>query len=151
MKNELVVSGHAVGESNYHIILTPAYRRDVFRESLLQELTIAYVVSKLKQLHVQLLTYNFGPDHLHLFVSNVRFVGEIELIRQIKGYSSYMLSRGHRFLFEDKLYGDKFWSYGHFYRSVDTVNKETVEHYIDESQDKHWKKITQQESLFAYT
>lgn len=81
MKELLVVSGHAIGESNYHIVLTPAYRRDVFREPLLQELTIGYIIIKLNQLKVQLLAYEFGPDHIHLFVSNVRFVSEIELIR----------------------------------------------------------------------
>ena len=151
MRTELVVSGHAVGESNYHIILTPAYRQDIFRDALTRELTMAYIATKLKELRVELLSYNFGPDHLHLFVCNVRFVSEIELIRHIKGYSSYMMRRGHKFLFDDKLYGDKFWSYGHFYRSVGVVNKETVQHYIEESQSKHWEKITQQPTLLAYT
>ena len=64
MKEELVVSSHAVGESNFHIQLT--------------------------------------------FVSNVRFVSEVEMIRQIKGYSSYMMRKGHRYFFDDKLWGNKF-------------------------------------------
>ena len=87
VKDVLVVSGHAVGESNFHIVLTPAYRRDVFRCKLTRELTIAYITTKLEELRVLLLAYDFGPDHLHLFVSNVRHVSEIELIRQTKGYS----------------------------------------------------------------
>lgn len=151
MKDKLVVSGHAIGESNYHIVLTPAYRRDVFRNTLLQELTMAYIAGKLEQLHVQLLAYDFGPDHLHLFVCNVRFVSEIEFIRQIKGYSSFMLRKAHRYLFENKLWGNKFWSHGHFYRSVGAVNKETVKHYIEQTQSKHWEKVNHQQSLLAYT
>jgi len=150
MKKELVVSSHAVGESNYHLQLTPAYRRDIFLSTLVMELTLAYILMKLNQLNVQLLAYNFGPDHLHLFVSNVRFVSEIELIRQIKGYSSYMMRKRHWDLFRDKLWGKKFWSEGHFYRSVGEVNKETMHHYIKECQEKHWDKTRGQKSLIVY-
>lgn len=150
MTEKLMTSGHAVGESNYHIVLTPAYRQDIFREHLIQELTIAYIATKLKEFKVHLLAFDFGPDHLHLFVSNVRFIGEIELIRQLKGYSSYMMRKGHSTLFAHKLWGDKFWSYGHFYRSVGAVNKETVRHYVEESQSKHWKTAIPQQTLLGF-
>jgi len=151
MKDKLTVSGHAVGESNYHIILTPAYLRDVFREPMLRELTMAYIAQKFKEFKVELLAFDFGPDHLHMFISNVRLISEVELIRQIKGYSSFMLRRGHKHLFEHKLWGKKFWTYGHFYRSVGAVNKETVKHYVEHSQSKHWETTKQQQTLFAYT
>ena len=150
MANELVASAHTVGESNFHLLLTPAYRRAVFRAPLLQELTIAYIKMKLDKFRVQLLAYNFGPDHLHLFIANLRFVGEAELVRQIKGFSSFMLRKGHSHLFADLLWGDKFWSEGHFYRSVGAVNKKTVQHYIEECQEKHWQKVRQQQTLLAF-
>ena len=150
MKPELVVSSHAVGESNYHLQFTPAYRQDIFHDKLVQELTFAYILTKLKKLKVQLLAYNYGPDHLHLFVSNVRFVSEIELVRQTKGFSSYMMRRGHWNMFRHKLWGKKFWSEGHFYRSVGVVTKETMKHYIEESQDKHWDKTKEQRSLVEF-
>ena len=41
MNTELIASAHAVGESNYHIQLTPAYRRDIFSDPLVAELTIS--------------------------------------------------------------------------------------------------------------
>ena len=150
MKTELIVSSHAVGESNYHLQLTPAYRRKIFRKKMVAELTMAYIMTKLKELKVHLLAYNFGPDHLHVFVSNVRFVSEIELMRQIKGYSSYMMRKGHWYMFKEKLWGKKFWSEGHFYRSVGAVNKDTMQHYIEECQAKHWDKKKQQTSLAEY-
>jgi len=145
LKMELVVSQHAVGESNYHIQLTPAYRQAVFEEALLRELTIAYIAEKLKQFKVILAGYGFGPDHLHLFVSNVRFISEVEMVRQMKGFSSFMLRRGHAFLFKDKLWGKKFWSEGHFYRSVGAVTKESMQWYVTEGQKKHWQKYTFEE------
>ena len=150
MNTELVVSSSSVGESNFHLQLTPAYRRDIFTNALVRELTLAYIVQKMKEHKVKILAYNFGPDHLHLFVANVRHIGEIELVRQVKGFSSYMMRKGHWTLFRDKLWGKKFWSEGHFYRSVGMVTKETMKHYIEECQDKHWQRTKEQKTLFAY-
>lgn len=142
MKNELIKSGHAVGESNFHLQLTPAYRRDIFRDEQVAELTLAYILEKLYELNVVIEGYGFGPDHLHLFVSNVRFVSEVELVRQAKGYSSRMMRKNFWRLFKAKLWGNKFWTKGHFYRSVGAVNSETMKHYIEESQEKHWEKVS---------
>ena len=103
MEIKLIKSSHAIAESNYHLTLTPAYRQDIFVDKLVRELTLGYILQKLKQLKIEMLAYNCGPDHLHLFVCNVRFVSEIELVRQIKGYSSYMMGKGHLNLFRHKL------------------------------------------------
>ena len=147
MEPELIRSSHAVGESNYHIQLTPAYRQDIFEDERVRELTLAYILEKLLEHKVVLTAYGFGPDHLHLFVSNVRFVSEIKLVQEIKGYSSYMMRRGHWQMFHDKLWGDKFWSEGHFYRTVGAVTKESMHWYITEGQKKHWQKYTYEQYL----
>jgi len=141
MEKELIVSGGAIGESNFHIQLTPAYRTGLFFDEQIAELTLAYILEKLIALKVQIVAYNYGPDHLHLFVANVRFVSEVELVRQIKGYSSFMMRKHFKSLFKKVLWGKKFWTEGHFYRSVGAVNKETMKHYIEDCQDKHWNKI----------
>ena len=141
MENELILSSHAVGEINFHIQLTPAFRQDIFEDENVAELTLAYILEKISKLKVEIVAYNFGPDHLHLFVANLRFVSEIEFVKQIKGYSSRMMRKNFWHLFKKKLWGKKFWSEGHFYRSVGAVNKETMKHYIEECQDKHWEKI----------
>jgi putative transposase len=158
MKMELIKSSHAVGESNFHIQLTPAYRQDVFIDEQVSELTLAYIAEKLIELKVVLLGYGFGPEHLHLFVANVRFVSEVKLVKEIKGYSSYKMRKHFSHLFKSKLYGKKFWTEGHFYRSVGAVNAETMKHYVEESQEKHWEKkqleqekaIVLQKNLFDF-
>ena len=103
---------------------------------------MAFILEKLVDLKVAIVAYNYGPDHLHLFVANVRGVSEIELVRQIKGYSSYKMRKHFSYLFRSKLWGKKFWSEGHFYRSVGAVNKETMKHYIEDCQDKHWTRAS---------
>lgn len=142
MEMKLIVSAHAVGESNYHLQFTPAYRRGIFNDALVRELTLGYIYQKLKQHKVVLSGYGFGPDHFHMFVSNVRFISEVELARQTKGFSSYMMRKGHCELFRSKLWGKKFWSEGHFYRSVGAVTKESMKWYITKGQEKHWQKFT---------
>ena len=138
---KLIKSGNAVGESNFHIQLTPAYRQDVFKDEQVAELTLAFIIEKLKELKVILVGYGFGPDHLHLFLANVRFIGETELVRQIKGYSSYKMRKYFFGLFKNELWGKKFWSGGHFYRTVGAVNYETMNRYVQESQGKHWESV----------
>ena len=140
MKTELIKSNHAVGESNFHIQITPAFRQPIFADENVAELTLAYILEKMVKLKVEILGYGFGPDHLHLFVANVRFVSEVELVKQIKGFSSRMMRKNFWSLFKHLLWGKKFWTEGHFYRSVGEVNKTTMKHYIEECQDKHWEK-----------
>ena len=149
MEMKLIKSSHAVGESNFHIQLTPAYRQDVFVNEQVAELTLAYIAEKLIECKVISLGYGFGPEHLHLFVANVRFVSEVELVRKIKGYSSYKMRKHFKKLFSEKLYGKKFWTEGHFYRSVGAVNAETMKHYVEDCQEKHWnkKKIRQEQAI----
>ena len=108
MKTELIKSSHSVGESNFHIQLTPAFRRPVFADENVAELTLAYILEKMIELKVEILGYGFGPDHLHLFVANLRFVSEIEFVRQIKGFSSRMMRKNFWNLFKHLLWGKSF-------------------------------------------
>ncbi len=105
---ELIKSSHTIGESNFHIQLTPAYRQDVFNDEQVSELTLAYIIEKLNKFKVVLLGYGFGPEHLHLFVANVRFISEVKLIKEIKRYISYKMRKHFSYLFKTKLYGKKF-------------------------------------------
>ena len=152
MATELARSAHSVGESNLHLQITPAYRRDVFADPLVRELTVSYLLQKAQNLNIHVAAIECGPDHAHLFITNWKNYSPAELARQLKGYSSFMMRTGHQELFEDKLWGKKFWSAGYFYRTVGAVNAETVKRYIQEGQEKHWKEINAktQKTLLTY-
>ncbi len=138
MTNELRASGHTVGETNLHLQFTPAYRRDIFSNKLVRELTVAYVLQRSKKMKVDIAAIECGPDHLHLFVRNWKNWKIPVLAGQLKAYSSRLMRKGHRYLFDDKLWGKKFWSAGYFHRTVGVVTAETVKKYIVEGQQKHW-------------
>jgi len=153
MGNELRSSGHTVGETNLHLQFTPAYRREIFREPLARELTIAYIVQRSQQMKVEIAAIECGPDHLHLFVKQWKNWKIPVLAGQLKTYSSRNMRKGHIFLFSKKLWGKKFWSAGYFHRTVGAVTAETVKRYIAEGQKKHWKQIPkkEQKTLLNYS
>jgi len=138
MKIETRSYSHAVGEFNYHIQLTPAYRRDIFAEEKVMKLTKAYLSAKIDELKIELVAIEFGPDHVHIFVANCKNHAPCNLLQQLKGFSSRMMRKNHWNLFKHKLWGKKFWSEGYFCRSIGSTTTEAVEFYIKESQDKHW-------------
>lgn len=138
MKIETHSYSHAVGEFNFHIQITPAYRKKIFADEKIKKLTKAYLVAKIEELKLNLVAIEFGPDHVHLFVANCKNYAPCKIIQFLKGFSSRMMRKNHFELFRMFLWGDKFWSEGYFCRSIGETTSEAVEHYIKESQEKHW-------------
>ncbi len=150
MTNELKSSWHTIGETNLHLQFTPVYRRDIFSDKLVRELTIAYVIQRSKEMKVDIAAIECGPDHLHLFVKNWKNWKIPVLAGSLKSYSSRLMRKGHKQFFENKLWGRKFWSAGYFHRTVGAVNAETVKKYIEEGQKKHWLEQEQQAQTLLY-
>ena len=152
MGKELRSSAHTVGESNLHLQFTPAYRRDIFENELVRELTVAYLLERAKQLKIFVSAIDCGPDHIHLFVEHWKNWAIKDIARELKSYASRKMRKGHHKLFSDKLWGKKFWSSGYFHRTVGVVNAETVKRYVEQSQGKHWEIKTKinQKTLLSY-
>jgi putative transposase len=138
MKFEVLSYSHAVGEFNYHIQITPAYRQGAMEDDKVDRLVKAYITAKLDELKVRIVTMRGGKEHLHIFVADCKNIAPPELIRQLKGFSSFMMRKNHWNLFRHLLWDKKFWSEGYFCRSIGSTTTESVEYYIEHSQDKHW-------------
>ncbi len=150
--NSYQSSAHCVGESNWHLQFTPAYRRPIFEDQLTRELTIAYLVEATQDLGIHVGAIDCGPDHIHLFLQGTRKFSVVEVVQKLKGSSSYKMRKGHRYLFCDQLWGDKFWSAGYFYQTVGAITTESVKEYILKGQQKHWvTEAKEQKMLFNYT
>ena len=141
MEIVLVKTSSSVGESNLHLQLTPAYRRDIFGDDGVWDLTKIYIGEKLMKMKILLLSAECGPDHAHFFLANWKNYAIPDIVQGIKGFSSRMMRKHHKKLFEKKLWGEKFWSEGYFYRTVGMVTKDSVKFYIEKSQKKHWKAL----------
>ena len=141
MKLTICSYSHAVGEFNYHIQITPAYRREAMEDERVMKLIKAYISSKLDELRIKIVAMKGGPDHLHIFVANCKNIAPAKLIQQLKGFSSYMIRKNHFNLIRSYLWGNKFWSAGYFCRSIGATTTDAVEFYIKYSQNKHWKNV----------
>lgn len=138
---ELVRTSSSVGEINLHLQLTPAYRRDIFADKQVRELTKIYFLEKAKQMGILVAALDFGPDHFHAFISNWKHYSIEKLVNLLKGFTSHMMRKHHWNLFRHKLWGKKFWSEGYFYRTVGVVTADAVKYYVEHSQQKHWKAV----------
>lgn len=136
--DELKHSRHCVGGSNYHIQLTAKYRCRVFSLKELRPLLKAIILMKLTELGVKLGAIQYGPDHVHLFLTDCRKYSVPELVQYIKGFSSWYLRKNYMDLIKPYLWCDAFWTGGYFYESVGRVTTETVRYYIERQQGKHW-------------
>jgi putative transposase len=149
--NKLRSGRHCVGEANLHLQLTPAYRQVVFSSRVLRDITTSLFYEQAQKLGVNLAAIDYGLDHVHLFVEDWRCWSVSNLAQRFKGAISHELRQKYAYLFEDKLWGSKFWSGGYFYRTVGAVTAETVKKYVAESQTKHWQNVSnEQKTLLVY-
>ncbi|KAF0138536.1 MAG: putative transposase [Stygiobacter sp.] len=146
-------NAHSIGEANWHLQFTPAYRRPIFRDPIVRELTIAYLFEAAAELGVHIGAMECGPDHIHLFVQETRKVSIIAAVQKLKGYTSKKMREAHQPLLREWLWGEKFWSAGYFYQTVGTITAASVKEYILKGQEKHWKGShdIRQKTLFNYT
>ena len=135
---EINQNRHSLGGSNYHMQFTPKRRKTVYRNRRIQALVKAAFEYKAFKLGVTIEALEFGPNHVHLFISNCRKYSVPQLVQHFKGYSSRIV-RKH--LPYDVMYynnGRTFWSGGYFYESIGRVTSDVVKFYIERQQKKHW-------------
>ncbi len=89
-------------------------------------------------LGVKMEACEFGPDHVHLFVSRCKNYSVPYMVQRFKGASSHRVRQELWERVKGKLWGDSFWSDGYFYRSVGSTTSEAVQYYVQNSQRKHW-------------
>ena len=141
MQNELVRTSSTIGESNLQVQITFSDRRDIFVDEEVLNLTKKYLLEKAEEMGLIVPALDCGPDHGHIFISNWKKHSIEKIAQGLKGYSSRMMRKHHFDLIKHKLWGEKFWSEGYFYRTVGAVTKDSVKFYVEHSQQKHWKAL----------
>ena len=124
---------HAFGESNYHIVLVPKYRRNIFKnidaargcKMIFREIAEKY--------GYKILALEVMEDHIHMFLEIHPTHSLSRTFQLFKGISARMLFLRFPSL-KKKLWGGHLWSKGKFFRSVGEVTSERIEFYIKESQ-----------------
>jgi len=135
---QLLSVGSSRGESNYHLIFTPKYRRDVFVDGEVRRMCLESFAETCYALGLKMEACEFGTDHVHLFVSRCKSYSVPQMVQRFKGASSHRIRHKLWNHVKGKLWGDSFWSDGYFYRSVGSTTAEAVKYYVQNSQRKHW-------------
>lgn len=132
-------TSHSFGEANYHLQFTPKYRVPVFRNYQIREGCRDLFRRAARNLSIDIVALDFGPDHVHIFVARCKNYSVAYLARRFKGYVSRYIWR----LYPDELRGffwsrRKFWSSGYFHETVGAVTTDVCERYVKTGQRKHW-------------
>ena len=127
MKNELKHTAHSSYRCEYHVVFAPKYRRKVIYNEIKRD--IGEILRKLcKELKVEIIEAEACPDHIHMLVSILPYMGVAQFMGTLKSKSALMIFDRHANL--KYRYGNRnFWCRGYY---VDTVgkNEKMIKEYI---------------------
>lgn len=131
---ELKRNSNAVYLLNYHLILITKYRKQVFTNDTIVEMTKEIMRKISKENNVEIINQECGLDHIHLMVSTKPTTNLTKYINLLKGHSSRALRK--EFDLTDELYGDSFWSDSYYIATAGNVSVDTIYNYIDNQRKK---------------
>ena len=124
---------HAYGESNYHIVLVPKYRRKIFKDIHVARGCRLVFNEIADQYGYTILALEIMEDHVHLFLEMHPTHSLSKTFQLFKGISARKLFWRFPSL-KKQLWGGHLWTRGKFFRSVGEVTSDKIEFYITESQ-----------------
>ena len=150
MKNDYNSLSHTKWRCQYHIVLTPKYRRQIIYGKYKAE--IGKILRTLCERNgIEIIEANACKDHIHMLVSIPPKMSVSRAMGIIKGKSALMIF--DRFANLKYKYGNRhFWCRGYF---VDTVgrNKTAIQKYIQErvDEDQMVEQISMKEYIDPFT
>ena len=126
---QYATSSHCVYYHRYHIVWSTKYRykilsgdvrlraRDICRQVCVEN-------------GVEILHGVLSRDHVHMFVSVPPKIAIADLVRKMKGRSSYKLQREFPEL-KKRYWGRKFWGRGYFSTTNGAITEDAVLQYLD--------------------
>ena len=117
---------HRVYNVSYHIVWIPKYRKHILKNDIRQEL-INCLHEKAKQLNVTLAAYEVMSDHVHLFIKSNPLITISEIVKNMKGYSSYILRKKFIELRKYK----SLWAPSYFCETIGSVSENAIKKYIE--------------------
>ena len=126
---QYATSSHCVYYHRYHIVWATKYRYKVlFGNVRLRARDICRQVCG--ENGVEILHGVLSRDHVHMFVSVPPKVAIADLVRKMKGRSSYKLQREFPEL-KKRYWGRKFWGRGYFSTTNGAITENAVLQYLD--------------------
>ena len=150
MKNDYDNLAHTKWRCQYHIVITPKYRRQIIYGRYRVEI-VKILRTICERYDVEIIEANACKDHIHMLVAIPPKMSVSRLMGILKGKSALMIF--DRFANLKYKYGNRhFWCRGYF---VDTVgrNKTPIQKYIQNQleEDKTAEQISMKEYIDPFT
>jgi len=121
---------HCTYLCDYHLVLTPKYRRKIFNEGIFAYLDIKLIEIRKHYPLIEIKESNHDVDHIHLFISIPPTISVGSVVRIIKSNTGREMKQ--KFPFLQKLYWGSggIWSDGYFVSTVG-VDEKVIRDYIN--------------------
>ena len=114
---------------SYHVVWITKYRKRLLKNSIRNEL-IKYLFYQANKLNISIETFEIMDDHIHLFIKLKPTISISVIIKQLKGYTSYMLRKQFPILKKYK----SLWTHSYFVETIGIINEQSVKRYIEMQQ-----------------
>lgn len=118
---------HRVHLIVYHLIWCPKRRKPILTGQLKERLE-QLISEKCQEKGWQIITLAIQPDHLHLFVRVWPSDSAAEVVKELKGYTSFHLRKEFAQILS-KL--PSTWTRSYFASTAGAVSAQTIKQYID--------------------
>ena len=129
-------TSHSLYDIKYHIVWITKYRKPVLVGELAKR-TRELIRQICKGMDVEIISGHISKDHVHLFLSVPPHISVSELVKKIKGKSSWKIMSEFKTI-SKQFWGRHFWGRGYFVASSGNVTDEVILEYI-KNQDKEIK------------
>jgi len=120
-------NNNVVYSCKYHIVWCPKYRRKVLVDKIAERLE-ELIKEKSSELQADIIEMEIMPDHVHLLVEVDPQFGVHKYIKQIKGYTSYIMRKEFVEL-TTKL--PTLWTHSYFISTVGGFPLSVIKQYIE--------------------
>lgn len=127
MKNEYRHTKTTVSLINYHFVFCPRYRRKIFNIPGLEQRFKELVSAECKRLEIDILAMECHVDHVHMFVSVLPSISIPEIMKQIKGATSWELRKE----FPQLSAMPSLWTRSYFVSTARSVSAEIIKWYVE--------------------
>lgn len=131
---ELKSTQHGYGQNSHHLVFVPKGRFKYFSYLGIKRLCLKSFYETAERYNFNIISVEIQPDHVHLFVEIPPSYSISKAVQLFKGISAYNILHKFPHIRRTFLRRNHFWSAGKFYRSVGNVTADTIQHYIEQSQ-----------------
>lgn len=127
MKDEYTRTATTVSLINYHFVFCPKYRRKIFNIPMVEDRFKELVGNICDSNSICILAMECHIDHVHLFLRCLPTQSPSEVMKLIKGGTSYTLRREFKCL----THMPTLWTRSYFVSTAGNVCSDTIRRYVE--------------------